>query len=88
MHMTEGRLASLAVVARKLREEETPLKAEGKVAGLGIGAAALLVEMAGSDIVTLRTVLQTLVNHWNEFGPEHGFEEVIHSAEQLLRQMQ
>ena len=51
--MTEGQLASLAVVAAKLREQEAPLKASGDPYGLGVGAAALLVELAGDEIKRL-----------------------------------
>lgn len=57
MSMSEGQLKSLAVVAQKLREQEAPLRERGDPSGLGIGAAALLVEMAGDEIRSLRAVL-------------------------------
>ena len=49
-------LKSLAIVAERLREQEAPLKAAGDPAGLGVGAAALLVERAGEEIARLRLV--------------------------------
>ncbi len=54
MLMTDGQLASLAVVAKKHREREDELRRAGEVSGLAIGAAALLIEMAGDEIKTLR----------------------------------
>lgn len=36
----------------------------------------------------LESALGNVVRHWNEFGPEHGFEEAIHHAEQLLPKQQ
>lgn len=50
-------LKSLAVVAKKLRALEAPFKARQDPSGLGIGAAALLVEMAGDEIERLRSSL-------------------------------
>ena len=34
----------------------------------------------------LKSALSAIVRHWNEFGPEHGFEETIHMAERVLRE--
>ena len=60
--MTEGQLKSLAVVARKLREQEEPFKAAGDPSGIGIGAAALLVEMAGAEVKRLRYELNRVAS--------------------------
>ena len=36
----------------------------------------------------MKSALFQVVRHWNEFGPEHGFEETIHMAERVLREQQ
>lgn len=33
---------------------------------------------------THTAVLRSVIKHWNEFGPEHGFDEVIDRAERAL----
>ena len=68
-------LQSLTLVAEKLRDQETPYREIGDPRGLGIGAAALLVEMAGAEIARLRSALsahkacveqmQRLVDHYD-----------------------
>ena len=73
MPMSEGPLKSLAVVAEKLREQEAPLRERADPAGLGVGAAAMLVEMAGEEIQTLRRLLLTgLALHG---GEAHTYSE-------------
>lgn len=31
----------------------------------------------------VRQALKSVVDHWHEFGPEHGFEETINRAERV-----
>lgn len=33
----------------------------------------------------LRVALRVVVRHWDEFGPEHGMDEVIDSVRQLVQ---
>lgn len=35
---------------------------------------------AGDEIERLRRSLRAIRNHWNEFGPENGFEETLANA--------
>ena len=65
MAMSEGQLKSLAVVAKKLREQEVPLRERQDPSGLGIGAAALLVEMAVEEIGQLRRDRDNLISYLN-----------------------
>lgn len=60
MPMSAGQLESLAVVAKRHREWEASHKERGDPAGLGIGAAALLIELAGEEIAALREALHTV----------------------------
>jgi hypothetical protein len=32
----------------------------------------------------MRQALKAIINHWDEFGPEHGFAEVIDRARDAL----
>lgn len=45
-------------------------------------------ERQSTEVERLRLALKSVVNHWNEFGPEHGFDEVMHYAETALRPRQ
>jgi hypothetical protein len=35
--------------------------------------------------MTAEKWLRLVINHWHEFGPEHGLEELIHHADTFLK---
>lgn len=86
MPMTDGQMQSLVVVARKLREQEAPLREAGDVRGLGVGAAALLVELAGDEIRHLRAALSDIA-HGNWSSPTVD-SEAANVYAQIVNEMQ
>jgi len=65
-------LDSLRVVAKRNREWEAPLKANGDPSGLGFGAAALVVENAVAEIELLRNLVRAYVADENRFNRGEG----------------
>lgn len=39
-----------------------------------------------SRVETLRNALLSIINHWDEFGPEHGLDETIDRARRALKE--
>ena len=84
--MTNGQMASLAVVAEKHREQEEALRLAGNVSGLGVGAAALLIEMASVEIKHTRLLLAACVQTlelWQGAAPDPA--SLTHAREWLAK---
>lgn len=41
------------------------------------------IKLLRSLVDQLRSALRSIISHWDEFGPEHGFGETIDSARHL-----
>lgn len=39
---------------------------------------------AAAEIERLRAAGRSLLAHWDEFGPEHGFDETVHSVRNVF----
>lgn len=40
--------------------------------------------LADAKIERLKGAIRSIIEHWNEFGPECGFEEILERARQVL----
>lgn len=48
--------------------------------GCEVGVSRQALDETLDELDAMRASLRAIRNHWNEFGPEHGFEETLERA--------
>lgn len=65
---------------------ETMAMIEGDHAARLAAVKSRVAELDGAlrHAAKIEAALKTIIRHWDEFGPEHGFEETVDIARRVL----